>query len=244
LPLIVGTVPAAAAEPAAQSVPFVGCAGDGQDGPVTASSITGQPPRVPPDQAATVAYYAFHAVGAFAPQGWHCFGVYGSAGETLFVTPDAHGAAEFLTGTTKLHGPAVIIQRLSGDTSGRFEVAKLAARLFPVAKPYVRDVIAEGIEPDTDFEFAPYPGDTIHLASSTVAEFTTPAGSEGLGTQAGLAAGDQPITGAAIWLPSESHDMVLLTARLAPEQSALVRTILTQTERSNGSPKPVGRGTQ
>src|SRR5271165_7108068 len=126
-------------------------------------------------------------------------------------------------------------------SSGRFEVAKVAARLFPVAKPYVRDVIAEGIEPDTDFEFAPYPADSIHLVSSTVAEFTTPAGGEGLGTQGSLAADDQPVVGVAIWLPSENHDMVLLSTRLPPDQGSLARTILVQTERTNGAPGAAAR---
>ena len=234
-------VPTAVAQ-TAQSVPFVGCAGDGQAGPVAAASVSGASPRLPQSQAAALAYYAFQGVGVLAPQGWHCLAVYGSAAETLFVTPEPHDSADLLAGNTKLFGPAVVIQRISGDTSGRFEVAKLAARLFPAARSYVRDVIAEGIEPDIDFIFAPYPDDIVHLVSSTVAEFTTPAGTDGLGTQGILAATDQPVTGVAIWLPSETHDMVLLTARLPPEAAGLTRTIATQTERSDGSPKLVGRG--
>ncbi|HKM63663.1 MAG TPA: hypothetical protein VJY39_14345 [Acidisphaera sp.] len=196
---------------------------------------------MPPAQASALAYYAFRAVGVLAPLGWHCFALYGSSGETVFVTPEPHGSGDLLAATTKLHGPAIVIQRMSGDTSGRFEVAKVAARLFPVAKPYVRDVIAEGIEPDTDFEFAPYPADSIHLVSSTVAEFTTPAGGEGLGTQGSLAADDQPVVGVAIWLPSENHDMVLLSTRLPPDQGSLARTILVQTERTNGAPGAAAR---
>ena len=233
--------PARSAEPASQAVPFVSCAGDGQTGPVAAAADAGPSPRVPPAQASALAYYAFRAVGVLAPQGWHCFALYGASGETVFVTPEPHGSADLLAATTKLRGPAIVIQRLSGDTSGRFEVAKVAARLFPAAKPYVRDVIAEGIEPDTDFEFAPYPADIVHLVSPTMAEFTTPAGGEGLGTQGILAADDQPVVGVAIWLPSENHDMVLLSTRLPPDQGSLARTILAQAERTNGAPGAAAR---
>jgi len=49
--------------PPPQPVPFIGCSGDGQTGPVDASETTGAAPRLAGDVASRLAYYAFRSVG-------------------------------------------------------------------------------------------------------------------------------------------------------------------------------------
>ncbi len=58
-------------------------------------------------------------------------------------------------------GQAVQISVFSGGTSGRFQVAKIVARVFPAYKAFAQNVIAEGIEPASDFPFGPYPSDKL-----------------------------------------------------------------------------------
>jgi len=118
----------------------------------------------------------------------------------------------------------------------------VAARLFPAARHFVRKVIAENIVAATHFHFAPYKTDTVRRLSSTVAEFVTPPNREGLGTSNRIAANDQPVAGVAIWLPDQGNDLVMTLVRLDPDLRREVRTILTQTERTLGSPALVGRG--
>ena len=73
---------------AAQTVPFVGCASDGQQGPVAAPK--GQPKALNIDPAAAKGlawYQAQYSAGALAPRGWKCFSFYGSSGVTLTIAP-------------------------------------------------------------------------------------------------------------------------------------------------------------
>src|SRR5208282_4412796 len=176
------------------------------------------------------------------PQRRRCFGLYGSDADILFVTPDPHGFDDLRADAPKLQGPVVVIARHSGETTGRFEVAAVAARLFPAARHFVRKVIAENIVAASHFHFAPYKTDTVRRLSSTVAEFVTPPNREGLGTSGRIAANDQPVAGVAIWLPDQGNDLVMTLVRLDPHLRREVRTILTQTERTLESPELVGRG--
>ncbi|HVN17333.1 MAG TPA: hypothetical protein VMU05_01125 [Dongiaceae bacterium] len=86
-----------------------------------------------------LAYYkAEYGVGVLAPRGWHCFGTYGSNGATLYVSPDPINAADLLSTSWKgFAGPAIQISVAEGGTSGRFEVAKTIARVFPKHKAFV-----------------------------------------------------------------------------------------------------------
>jgi len=242
LALAFGPVAANAFGPRPQPVPFVGCPGDGQIGPVDASETTGPAPWLAGDAASHLAYYAFRSVGVLAPRSWRCFGLYGSDADILFVTPDPHGFEDLRAAAPKLQGPVVVIARHSGETSGRFEVAAVAARLFPAARHFVRKVIAENIVAASHFHFAPYKTDTVRRLSSTVAEFVTPPNRKGLGTSGRIAANDQPVAGVAIWLPDQGNDLVMTLVRLDPDLRREVRAILTQTERTLGSPELVGRG--
>ena len=85
-------------------------------------------------------------------------------------------------------GPAVVLTDDFGGTSGRFDVAKIAARVFAgPEKAFVASVIAEGIEPKENFPAGPYPADKLTYKTPTLVEFATPAGKDGLGTAAGSA---------------------------------------------------------
>ncbi|HTW65476.1 MAG TPA: hypothetical protein VME17_12695 [Bryobacteraceae bacterium] len=79
-------------------------------------------------------YEAAVNTGVLAPRGWYCFGTYGSAGEDLTVSP----APINRDGT---NGPIVQVDNIDGNTSGRFEVAEVIARVFPGQKAFVQTVI-------------------------------------------------------------------------------------------------------
>src|SRR5215471_420993 len=95
----------------------------------------------------------------------------------------------------------VWIQRKStvnavGETSGRFEVAAIVARVFPAYSWFVKAVIDEGILPASDFPFGPFPNDKLTYRGKTIVEFQTPANTEGLGTASRLLKNNAPIDGA------------------------------------------------
>ncbi len=202
------------------AVPFVGCPADGQTGPVAAPHR----PRTLPDAPEGLAFYGSGDLGVLAPLGWHCVGLYGSDGSILFVTPEPHTADSLMQDDTPLHGPAIQLTLSIGDTSGRFAVARLAARLFPAKRAFVQQVIAEDVDPASDFPFGPYPTDTVTLHGPTLAEFTTPAGLKGLGTDSRLAPDAAPIDGLA--LMTADNDAVVLAVRLPAKLHGLAPAIV------------------
>jgi hypothetical protein len=214
---------ASAATPA--RMPFVGCASDGQMGPQPAPRQS-PTPHVSPAAAQRLAYYASGDLGVLAPRGWHCFGLYGSNGSILIVTPERHAARDLLSATASpLRGPAVQITESLGATSGRFAVARTIAQAFPAQMDFVRHVAAEGI--GDPLPSGPVPTDRIVRLRPMVVAYTTPAGREGLGTDSRLVPSDRPIDGLAILDPADG-DMILVKVdiRLAASQAGLARTIL------------------
>ena len=221
----------------ADTVPFVGCAVDGQVGPLAPPTEAASTLDLPPAIAAKLAYYASANIWVLGPRGWHCFGLYGSNGEKLFLTPEPHDSRDILSGSGRLVGPAIEYSNSVGGTSGRFEVAKVAARLFPVAKPFVEKVAAEGLEPKGDFVLAPFPADRLTRVSDTVVEYVTPAGTDGMGTVSYLQKNGLPISGVAALAmddPSEI-DLGKLDVRLPPEMQDLVPAILHNRPEPGGS---------
>jgi hypothetical protein len=217
---LAGTGAASAAAP--PEVPFVGCPSDGQTGPQPAPR-PGQVPSVPAAASARLAYYASNDLGVLAPRGWHCFGLYGSNGSTLIVTPEPRGFDDLQNGGG-LRGPAVQISLSFGGTSGRFEVAKVIARAFPARMAFARQVAAEGIgEP---LPSGAYPTDRMVRLRPSAVGYTTPAGREGLGTDSRLAADERPIDGLAILQPGADTDLVKLDVRLPAAQAGLATAIL------------------
>ena len=216
---------------AAQTVPFVGCSSDGQQGPVAAPKGQPKAVNVEPAAAARLAWYqARYTAGALAPRGWKCFSLYGSSGTTLAIAPS--GA---LNDPSKpIAGPAVVLSDDSGGTSGRFDVAKIAARVFAdKERAFVDSVIAEGSEPKENFPAGPYPTDKLTYKTPTLVEFATPAGKDGLGTADRLAKGALPIAGLAKLVgPADGPDLDLLSVRLPAAEADLAAAIVDAAEAS------------
>jgi len=213
------------------TVPFVGCASDGQVGPQAAPTGTSLAVAIPAAVAQRLAYYkAEYGPGVLAPRGWKCFSNYGSDGSNLFVTPDPIDYQTLMSVAWKgFSGPAIQVSFSSGGTSGRFQVAKIIARVFPEYKAFAQGVIAEGLEPASDFPFGPYPNDKLTYRSKSVVEFETPANTEGLGTDSRLQINASPIDGVAIIAGADTN-LVQLSARVPASDSDLVPAMVAQVE--------------
>lgn len=214
------------------AVPFVGCASEGQSGPNPApTEAEGEGAVAPATLAPGLAFYASSDLGVLAPRGWQCLGLSGSNGAILLVSPTPLTADSF-----NLTGPVVQVTRSLGSTSGRFAVAAVAARLFPLADSFVQDVIDEGIRPKEDFPKGPFPKDKTIRRSETLVEFTTPANEDGMGTMSRLSKNGDPIQGVAILLPDEDMDLVTLQVRLPANQRGFAVPIISGIENTQGEP--------
>jgi hypothetical protein len=213
------------------TVPFVGCASDGQAGPQAAPSGKSLAVAIPAGVAQRLAYYkAEYSSGVLAPRGWNCFSTYGSNGANLFVSPDPMDSKTLLSLDWKgFTGPAVQISVSDGGTSGRFEVAKVIARVFPEYKTFAQGVIAEGIEPASDFPFGPYPSDKLTYRGKNIVEFETPANAQGLGTDSRLQMNASPIDGVAI-IAGADTDLTMLSARVPASDSDLIPAMVARVE--------------
>ena len=228
LVLTLAVSPVAAAP--AQQVPFVGCAGDGQTGPLAAPKGGPKAVAIDATAASRLAYYkSAQELGALAPRGWKCFYFYGSNGAILAIaaSDDPRKALE-----TPLTGNAVVLTYDDGGTSGRFDVARYAARLFPqLEKSFIADVIAEGIEPKESFPAGPYPADKLTYKGARLVEFVTPANGDGLGDSGLLKKDASPISGMAKIVDSpDGPQFYLLTVRLPADQAALAPAIVAAAE--------------
>ncbi len=95
-------------------------------------------------------------------------------------------------------------------------------------------MIAEGLDPASDFPFGPYPSDKLTYRSKNVVEFETPANTEGLGTESRLQMNASPIDGVAIIIGGET-DLVQLSARLGQDRD-LIPIIVRQVENHEAVP--------
>lgn len=211
-----------------QSIPFVGCKSDGQVGPLASPKGNASEIALPAEIGNQLAYYkAENGFGVLAPRGWHCFSTYGSNGSSLFVSPEPINQKELFNPEWKgFSGAAIQVSLSVGDTSGRFAVARIIARLFPERMDFVRDVISEGIEPSSSFPTGPYATDKLQRRGNNIVEFETPASTVGIGSQSRLAIGASPIHGAVI-LFGEEPNLVQLSMRL-PNLDPTVREAITQ----------------
>lgn len=108
-------------------------------------------------------------------------------------------------------------------------MARTIARVFPAHKAFVRQVIAEGINPASDFPFGPYPNDKLVYKNKEMVEYETPAHTDGLGTASRLQKNADPIRGAAILVEPET-DLLSLSVRLPHEMDDLTPVIIQQAE--------------
>jgi hypothetical protein len=224
--------PAQGTQRLATRVPFAGRKSDGQMGPEDAPD--GKPRLLPIARGAAsrLAFYkAAEGPGVLAPRGWNCFGTYGSAGTDLYISPSPIDSENFFSPTWKgFKGPAIELSSEVGDTSGRFGVARVIARVFPAHRAFVLRVIKEGLEPPSEFPFGPYPEDKLNYKSSEIVEYQTPAGADGLGTSSSLQKNADPISGVAI-LVGGTADLLQLSVRLPHNMSDLTQDIIHQVER-------------
>jgi hypothetical protein len=220
----------------AVSVPSIGCRSDGQLGPQDAPKSTRTSVPISLKAAQDLAYYrSTQQVGILAPRGWYCFGTYGSGGDHLFVSPQPIDTANiFSPGWSGFAGPAIQVSHLFGDTSGRFAVAEVIARVFPAYKAFATGVIETFDLPPSSFTFGPYPKDTLRYKGKTLVDYKTPPEADGLGTYSSLRKNGSPIDGVAI-LIGESPDLLLLSVRLPPDLTGLTSAIVRQLERDAGA---------
>jgi hypothetical protein len=225
-------MPAAAFARDVVAVLTIGCPSDGQQGPQPAPANGVKQMPLDPAAATALAYYITpEQVSVLAPRGWYCIGFEGSNGSSIYVTPEPIDTEAFFTGAWKgVAGPGVQTSISFGDTSGRFEVARVAARIFPDARKFVQGVIAEGIDHAADFPAGPYADDRMTRLTPRAVEFETPPHAEGLGTMSRFLPGDDPISGVAM-LVGNPPDLVMSDVRLAPGMREFSPVIIHQAER-------------
>jgi hypothetical protein len=213
---------------AAERVPFIGCPGQGQLGFSASPSGEAKSVDVPATLARQIAYYTSDGgPGVFAPRGWRCRGWNGSNGAGIIVRPTAIDSMQFPP--RGIQGPGVTLDATTGQTSGRFDVADGVVRLFPaMAVPFVQAVKEEDPATASTFPKGPYPDDRIRYLDSTVAEFTTPPYTAGLGTAQYFAPSSEPVHGIGVLFISDSlpPDLDLLRIRLQAGKDELERALL------------------
>jgi hypothetical protein len=220
------------------SVPYIGCPGDGQTGPYTAAKGSPKPVNLPPATASQLAWYEYNGdagqFGTLGPRGWNCFVTIGSDGWTLYIAPEPLDSAKLLEHKNwkGFSGPAIQLSGSDGGTSGRFEVAKVVARVFPSHRDYARSIIAEGFGPVSDYPFGPFPSDHLTYKGKDLVEFSTPAHRKGLGTMSWLLPSDRPITGFVSLSigPSVDTELLHLSFRLPLSLSFLTASLIQQAE--------------
>jgi hypothetical protein len=213
------------------SIPFVGCKSDGQTGPLDAPVGKARAVEIDSVDAQQLAYYqAENGPGVLAPRGWNCFGVYGSDGAGIYVTPQPiNNEILFNPDWKRFDGPFIEVFSNEGDTSGRYVVAKTIARLFPSHFSFVRNVMKLMHEPPSEYPRGPFPTDKLTYKSREVVEYVTPPDSEGEGTQSRLQKNGDPIYGVAILMGS-TPDLLVLNVRLSAASPLLAAVIIHQTE--------------
>jgi hypothetical protein len=218
-------------QPQSARVDFVGCGSDGQVGLLAAPKGGSKLVSLPAATAQKLAYYqAQYGFGVLAPRGWHCFSIYGSSGSSLFVSRNPIKNSDlFSTDGKGFTGDVIQVSVSYGDTSGRFEVARIVARIFPAYMPWVQSVVAEEPDPEVPYVFAPYPSDKLYTLSTNFVAFETPANTQGLGTESRLVASAQPIRGVAA-LFGAGPNLLQVSARLSEKQSELLAPILLQVQ--------------
>lgn len=221
-------------------VPFVGCKSDGQVGPEDAPAGKEKIVTLPADIAQQLAYFKDKfGFGVLGPRGWHCFGAYGSDGDSLYISPlPINRAYLFSMNWSGFTGPVIQMTDEDGGTSGRFGVAAIIARVFPAYKSFVQQVMNEdteaGINPPNRYASGPYPTDKLTYRGKNIVEYITPGSTEGLGTHSRLQKNADPISGVAI-LVGEMPDLLQLSMRLPKEQRGLDRVIIRQVENDAAS---------
>jgi hypothetical protein len=210
-----------------QRVAAVGCPANDQMGPARLQTGESMPAPVEQRMAEQIAYYkAEHSPGVYAPKGWSCRAWYGSNGSVLVVTPKRIEPPYFPL--PKITAPAVMIESSDGGTSGRFHVAIVAARLFPlVASEFITRVRQEHLISDSLFDAEPYPDDQLRYLSDRLVEYTTPPNRTGLGTDGMFEMSNLPVRGLTILnLDVEVNSLTEVRVRVAADLNSVAEAIV------------------
>jgi len=220
-------VAAAAGAEVPQHVPIVGCPANDQMSAAKLQSSASMSAPVQQRVAGQIAYYlAEHSPGVYAPRGWSCRAWYGSNGSALVVTPRRLEPPYFPL--PMITGPAVTIDTSDAGTSGRFHVALVAARLFPlVGSEFITRVREEHLISDSSFDVAPYPDDQPRYLSDRFVQYTTPPNRPGLGTDGLLETSDLPVRGLTLLnLAAEVNTLTEVRVRLPAVLNPVADTIV------------------
>jgi hypothetical protein len=196
---------------------------------------------ISPNDAQALAYYeSADGIALLAPRGWYCEGASGSGGSALFLSPKPiHNTP---SGWDGVEGAAIEINHISGENSGRYEIAEVMGRVFPMYREVATRTM-DGI--DFPLPSGPYPKDILTYRSKTLVEYTTPPRMEGLGNfLSWIGKNNLPIRGTAILighstnplLPGEVGELpslVLLSVRLPPNLAQLTAAIIRYVERNS-----------
>jgi hypothetical protein len=215
------------------SIPLVGCPSFGQIEVLEAPKGTSEPVPIKEQEGQALAYYkSADGISILAPRGWYCQGASGSGGAALFLGPSP--IINSSAGWEGLGGAAMEVNDISGENSGRYEIAELIARVFPAYRSFARRVW----DLDSSLPSGPYPKDTLTYRGNAVVEYRTPPQTEGLGTFTSLLGkNDLPIAGAAILLIDPSSPvgdiphLMLLSVRFPPDLARLAPVIIRYAER-------------
>lgn len=214
------------------SIPYIGCPSFGQVEVLEAPKGTSEPVRLREQDGQALAYYkSADGISVLAPRGWYCQGVSGSGGAALFLSP--RPIVHRSSGWEGLGGAAMEVNDISGENSGRYEIAELIARVFPAYRSFARRVW----DFDSPLPSGPYSKDTLTYRGNAVVEYRTPPQTEGLGNfHSWLGKNDLPIAGAAILVGSPRRvgdipHLVLLSVRFPPGSAPLAPAIVRYVER-------------
>ena len=176
--------------------------------------------------AARIAYYrAVEGPGVFAPRGWRCRTWSGSNGSFIIVTPAAPPGV-FPRKPVETQG--VIAIESYGSTSGRFEVAEVSVRLFPVRMAdFIARVKAEGFSSPDFSKIKSFRYDKYTYLRPDLVEFTTMANHQGIGTGI-LVPSNKPVRGVVGLSPNANHEPRLLQfdVRLSTSDDRFAQTLI------------------
>ena len=235
LGLAVNITGAAHAAPATR-IPAIGCPSDGQVGPQPAPHVDAPKINLSPAVAKRLAFYkGDYDPGVLAPRGWKCLELEGSNGSILIIALSLPSSDDLLFFRRHIEGPGVELIERSGETSGRFEMAQLIARVFPAHMDFADKVIAENIWNASEFPSGPYRRDRMKYRGDRVVEFETPAGTKGLGSWNHMSLNTDPISGAA-FLDRDIINSSILAVRLPKAQADLKPIIIRHFEAAADKP--------
>lgn len=211
-------------------VPVVGC-------PLESMADDVPPPKtpatvrvlVPQGSAGALAFFTTSPdarLGVLGPKAWSCHGQSGSDGDVLYVVPP-DAVLDRVNGGYA--GPMVSRRFADGGTSGRFEVARVAGRLFPQARRFAERVRAEGMDDAGDYVFSPWPRDRLQRLAGSVVAYSTPGGAQGLGRPGKGPYGPETTSGVVMFdgRAADEPSLVELAVRMGDGDDRLAAAITT-----------------